>query len=396
MSVESANDSGAAVDPLDSEVALAGAPSLSLLDVLLRRRAALGMPPTMPPAILFLPIGFALGPLGLNFLSTPALGHLDPVISVALAVLGVFIGLARDVREPGQGRLLAAAAIEASVTILVVSLATFWLLRSWALPLETSVVFVALMLGICAAASSATSAVASQQSPHPVHRIASRIANLDDWIPVIAGGCALATVRAPDTVEALKFLGLTCLLGVLLATAGWLLFERASGAAERGVYVVGILVVLGGGAAYLRLSPLLAGAIAGMFWRLTPGGADRVVREDLHKIQHPLIVILLLVAGASLTRDWMAVWLLAAYVVARIAGKLSGGWLASRALVRNVSPIDLGAYLIPPGLVGIAFALNVLQISGGRTGAAVLTAAAVGSLVSEVIALAVLTARRSA
>jgi hypothetical protein len=50
-----------------------------------------------------------------------------------------------------------------------------------------------------------------------------------------------------------------------------------------------------------------------------------------------------------------------------MAGKLVGGWLASR-MAPGVAPSDLGAYLIPPGVIGVAFALNLQQVApGGRT-----------------------------
>jgi hypothetical protein len=175
-------------------------------------------------------------------------------------------------------------------------------------------------------------------------------------------------------------------LGLAVAVAGWLLFERAHGPAERGVFMVGTLALLGGTAAYLALSPLLAGLAAGTFWTAAPGRADHIVREDLRKVQHPLVVVLLLTAGASLVWSPAAVWLFAPFVVFRLAGKLIGGWVSSR-LVPEVAPSDLGAHLIAPGVIGIAFALNYHQVSGSATAAAVVAAATAGSLASEVLAL---------
>jgi hypothetical protein len=55
-----------------------------------------------------------------------------------------------------------------------------------------------------------------------------------------------------------------------------------------------------------------------------------VAADDLQKVQHPLVVLLLLTAGAALTPGTAGLWLFAPYVLFRMAGKLLGGWLASR------------------------------------------------------------------
>ena len=81
------------------------------------------------------------------------------------------------------------------------------------------------------------------------------------------------------------------------------------------------------------------------------------------------------------------IWLFAPYVVFRTTGKLAGGWLASR-LAPEVAPSDLGAYLIPPGVIGIAFALNVLQVSPDHA-APIVFAVSAGAIVSELLAVVV-------
>jgi hypothetical protein len=176
----------------------------------------------------------------------------------------------------------------------------------------------------------------------------------------------------------------TVLLGAGVAAAGWLLFERAQGAAERAVFVVGTVVLLGGVAAYLALSPMLAGLAAGVFWTSAPGRAEKVIRDDLGKIQHALVVLLLVAAGASLVWTPIALWLFAPFVIFRLAGKLIGGSLAAW-LVPHVAPADLGSHLIAPGVLGLAFALNFQQVAPSGTAAAVLAAATAGSLACEVL-----------
>ena len=56
-----------------------------------------------------------------------------------------------------------------------------------------------------------------------------------------------------------------------------------------------------------------------MFWNWAPGHSDVIVREDLSKYQHPLAVLMLIAAGASLDFSIAALWLFAPFVVFRMA-----------------------------------------------------------------------------
>lgn len=351
----------------------------------LRNRAALGLAPTAAPAVVFVPLGMLLGPHALNILSPVALAYLDTVVSVALAVLGVFVGLAVDLQGDRQRRLLGAASVEALITVGMVAAAFWYLLSDWQMPLGLPTVLVGLALGVSASASAA---VWYDDAPDDAHLAASRIADFDDLVPILLGGLVIVRAAAPmeSWVDCLIDVGATIVLGLAIGFAGWLLFERAHSRAERNVFIAGILALIGGMAAYLALSPLLAGLAAGMLWTFLPGGADAVIREDLRKIQHPLIVLLLLVAGALCTYSLAAVWLCAALVLFRLAGKLAGGWVASR-LERELTPGDLGAHLVAPGLFGIAFMLNVRQVLEQTGAVALLTAVVACTLVSEVLAV---------
>ena len=125
-------------DPIDAGLRGSAAPTqLRGLDLLLRTRAALGLEPLAAPALLFVPIGVVLGPYGLGLVTASLVGHLEPVIAVALATLGVFVGTALDVRSRGTRRLFAAASLESLTTMAVLGLAMMFLLHRWALPPDT-------------------------------------------------------------------------------------------------------------------------------------------------------------------------------------------------------------------------------------------------------------------
>jgi len=241
---------------------------------------------------------------------------------------------------------------------------------------------VAAVLGVAASVSSASAPDRLGEG----HRLITRIADFDDFLSVMAGAVAVAAVGATGWEHGLIRFGEVVAVGLLAGVAGWLLFERAHSVAERGVFVIGTLALVGGAAVYVNGSPLLAGMVAGICWKRLPGRADRIVRNDVSRFQHPLVILLLMVAGAMVELTPLAIWLLAPFVVFRLAGKVIGAWAAAW-LVPPLRAGDLAAYLLAPGLLGIGLALNFVQVSSTEVAAAVASAVALGTLASEVLAL---------
>lgn len=355
----------------------------------LRTRAALGLGPATSPITVLLPVGILIGPWGAGLLSVEVIAHLDVVVSIALATLGVFAGIALGTPRGPSRRLFAASMTQAAVAMAVVTAATVVLLGAWEMPLPVSPVLLASALGIAAAASAAPSVT---DVDHAGGHIAARVADLDDVLPIAFGAVLLSLVVTTAERMAVDIL-MTIGAGAVVGISGWLLFERAAGA-ERGVFVLGTLALLGGAAAYLGTSPLLAGIVAGVIWVRTPGHTDRIAADDLRKLQHPLVVLVLLLAGAGLQPTLPGIWLFGPYVLFRMTGKLLGGWLAAR-VAPGVAPSDLGAYLMAPGVLGIAFALNLQQIAP-EAAAPVVLAVALGAVASELIALLVMPSARTA
>ena len=58
------------------------------------------------------------------------------------------------------------------------------------------------------------------------------------------------------------------------------------------------MLLVGGLADYLSLSALTSGLVAGLFWQRAGGPAAESLRRDLGYLQHPLVVLLLVTAGA--------------------------------------------------------------------------------------------------
>lgn len=378
-------------DPLDSTLVYTPtAGAVARMDLLLRSRAALGLAPAAAPAFVFVSLGWLLGPSALGVLSPRVILQLDLPVSVALATLGVFVGLGLDIRQRTDRSLLGVATVEAALTIAAVGAATIGLLRWWEIDAGVSAVALAAVLGIAASASSSGAADATA---NPLLRAAGRIADLDDVLPIVVGGLVIPWIVEPHWASALQAFGWSVLLGGMLAAAGWLLFTSTSSREEQAVFLLGLVLLLGGTASYLGLSPLLVGLVAGVIWTYTPGHADLIAREYLDSVQHPLVLLLLLTAGATVAVVAPLVWLVIPFVAMRMMAKLAGGRLAARLAPRSV-PAHVGVFLLPPGVIGIAFVLNLHQVMPGPRGAAIVGIAALGTVASELLALLIWPARQ--
>ena len=326
-----------------------------------RRRLALGVRATAAPTALFILCGIALGPSGLSLLTPGVLNRLDIVVSVALAVLGVFVGLGMMSipRRSAEDALIGGAAAS-TTTIGAVASGLFLLLASWQLRLPIDALAFASMVGICCSASAALHSSANVGLGR-----AAYLADADDVPLVLLGAIAIAALAGGSAAEIAVRLGLTIVAGLSIGAAGWLLFDRATGAAERGVYVTGAILLIAGAGAYLGTSPLLCGCLAAVVWVRAPGAADRITAGDLAALQHPLVAILLIFAGSLIEWTPPVLAIAAAVLLLRLAGKLLASLVVARLL--RIPPAILATALLPPGVVGIALALNAEQVLGRET-----------------------------
>ena len=70
----------------------------------------------------------------------------------------------------------------------------------------------------------------------------------------------------------------------------------------------------------------------------------------------------------------------------RVLGTLAGG-AAARGVLGQKAPRDLGLHLLPPGVFGVAFALNAAAVLSGAQAPVLITAVVVGTIASELVAV---------
>ncbi|MGE3509965.1 MAG: hypothetical protein AB7N65_13890 [Vicinamibacterales bacterium] len=340
-----------------------------------RRRPALGLQPTPAPTLLFVLIGVALGPVGLNLLSATALFQTQAIVWVALAVIGVFVGLGLAERPSDlTGRAYRDGAIIATISIPVVSAGLYLLLTQSQVPVAGALAG-SCLIGLCASVSAAVH-VSDEDSAETRH--AAYLADLDD-LPLLVIGIAVVAALAGDNV--LVRLAVTAAAGLAIGVTGILLFERSDGS-ERGLFVTGTVLLLAGVGAYLGTSPLLSGAVAAVVWAKLPGRADRISASDLRLLQHPLVALLLVIAGAAVEWSLAVLWVTVCTIILRLAAKLLASLVISR--LSCMSPGLLATVLLQPGVLGVALALNAGQLLGPDA-RWIVSAVTISAVASEVL-----------
>jgi hypothetical protein len=179
-----------------------------------------------------------------------------------------------------------------------------------------------------------------------------------------------------------------------VSTAAWLLLTMASSETEKRVLTIAALLLVGGVSDALSTSALLVGVVSGLFWRYVEGRPLETIGRDVLFIQHPLLVVVLLAAGANASFPRASLAFGAAYVVLRVLGRLASGAVATR-MSGAAMPSDLGLHLLPPGVFGAAFALNAVGVIGADA-SMLLGTVVLGTIGSELVAFRLLPRRLDA
>jgi hypothetical protein len=340
-------------------------------------RAALGWSATSAPVAFLLLTGIALGPQGINLLSASVLPVLNPAVPVALAALGVLVGLGIGERRSMARHVLTAATLEAAVILTVVAIGFGTL--AWT---GVTVVRAAWVLAVACGISAATSLTLPTGDPLEPRSFATRLTEAGVLLPIVAGGLLLAWLHAGSPAATLLGLAQTSAVTLALTGAGWLLLTETSSITEERVFTIAALLLLGGAADALGQSALLAGLIAGVGWRFAGGRPRDTIGRDVLFVQHPFLVLVLLVAGTRAELSLLSLTLGLLYVLVRIVGVVAGSRLASR--IAGMRPARPPA--LRPGVFGVAFALNVANVADSDA-SLLLTTVVVGTVGAEVAAM---------
>lgn len=325
----------------------------------------LGRRTRLPRVTLLLICGLAVGKSGFDLIPAEVRALYDVVAVVALTMVAFLLG--GDLRLPAL-RAHGPAILVISLSVVIGTFAAVTL-GLWAVGVPLAA---ALVLGAIATATdpAATLDVIRQTGTRGAfaERIKGIVAIDDGWgllvfsLALVAAQGIGAASAGEDTghgLAALREIALSIGLGTALGVPAAYLTGRLKQGEPLRMEALGVVFLTAGLALLLDLSYLMAGMTAGI---LVANLAKHhtVAFHELESFQWPFMVIFFILAGA--TADLAALWIIgpvgAVFVLARVGGRIIGGWGGSALSgdPRAVRPL-YGAALMPQAGVAIGMAL---------------------------------------
>jgi Kef-type K+ transport system membrane component KefB len=325
----------------------------------------------------------------------PAIGILDgdvlralaPLLHFGLGWIGFLVGMHFDVRAIdrlplGTGRVIA---VETGAAFAGAALACAPLLFVF-LPIASaeSLARAALVIGT---ASAMTATVTPKgETPELVSRL--------DEIVGVVGLLVLAAFFRPEApagswaLPGAGWLFVTLGLGSTIGVLVHVILRRPASGAEFMAIALGSVAFAAGLAGHLALSPVVVCFVAGVILGNLPTTGRDLLKQALERLERPLYLVFLVVAGAMLdVTDWRG-WALAGMLV---AGRLAG-LAAGMRLARSPARDELGDALPRSALVAPLSAVSIAVVVGARIlypGPAVgwaMTAVIGGAVIFELVA----------
>jgi hypothetical protein len=350
----------------------------------------------------FLLLGVILGPRSAGLITTEVMADLEPVIYLTLGSIGLLVGIEAtwgQVRKTSSAIVRVLAQDTAAFLIVVTPLAFLAFTRLFpGAPVSERVLFAAILAVTASVSSPTLIALLSIILPSrgPFTNTVKIIAALNPFLPLLAFGL-LATVIHPR-FYGFEVFGAGVLwwlfLNLVALTLGFFMVlftrERCTDN-EMLLLIVGTVLVVGGVCFFLQLPSLYTGMIMGFVVGNLSRKRDQIFRE-LHLIEKILFVAFLILVGASLEIDTLAVFVVAAgYVVVRILLKFTATGGAFEAKFPHLYPGRRSAGLVftAQGGIALAIAMDCSLASDSELAGFTLAVVAVAVVVNDVVAVAV-------
>jgi hypothetical protein len=348
----------------------------------------------------YLILGVLLGPRVSGLISANVIDSFGPFITLAIGWMGAVIGsefhLKRMLRF--RGELYQVAFIEAVLVLAIVGGAMLAILTHLldvpfvdAIAPATSLGAIAVTTSASGIALAARRLARDRAARTPLLRQLQVTGGMDAAVGVLAFGIVLCIVHVPPpgdirpptpTEWAVITVGIGVVGGIL-----YHLFLGGERDPDRLFIALAAAITLASGtAAYARLSPLLPTMLIGAILANTARNRHEI-GIVLHRVQHPLYLVLLIFAGAA----WRVpgrLWVLpiAAFILIRLLAKMWGARIATRLSgMSGALGSDWGLALIGQGSLAAAIALNYRIFDDSDLSNVVFTAALVSVLATDLL-----------
>lgn len=188
-------------------------------------------------------------------------------------------------------------------------------------------------------------------------------------------------------LPAIAWIFVTLGLATTLAATTWALLRGFRGTAEITLLMLGSICLASGMASFLKLSPIVVCFISGALIFNLPGRWKEQVRLALIRLERPVYLVFLVVAGALWSPGaWQGWVLLVLFVVARLLGKVLGLFFFRQNDLGDLSDDEQTRIAIAPiGALAIGIVVSAQDLYTGSTVSWMVTTIIGGAVVTEII-----------
>lgn len=345
----------------------------------------------------FVLIGLVSREDALGILSEPVLDAIRPLLPLGLGWIGFAVGFRFDVRKLDTMPPLAGEAFVFTTAVpyffILTAVAGFYLiLHDGAL---TSLVlrdaFVLATAGAMTAFSLPRILARHGAAPADIDRVGV-IIQLEE-LAALLGIVVIAAFFRPTGIElgwqlpSVGWVFVTIGIGTALSVVVFALLGTIKGTAETLVVMLGSICFAAGMASFLRLSPVVVCFIAGAVLTNFPGPWKDQVRSALSRVERPVYLLFLVIAGALWRVDeWQGWVLMLVFVAARLLGRVAGANFFARRHPESLSPMERRYLAISPmGALSLAIIVTAQDLYSDPTVTWMVNAVIGGAILTEVI-----------
>ncbi len=332
---------------------------------------------------------------GVDILSDRILDQVSPILPLGLGWIGFTIGFRFDLRRlenmpEGMGTALVLTTLLPFAAIAVAASLLFGLTRGLS---DTSFLRDALLLATAGAMTARTvPGLLSSRGAEPsiVDRV-SRIIQLEEVVAFV-GLILLAAFFRTGELEAgwhlpsVGWVFVTLGIGTTLGGLVYALLRTISGATETIVVMLGSIAFAAGMASFLKLSPIVVCFLAGALVTNLAGPWKSQVGTALARLERPIYLIFLVIAGTIWRVDSWESWaLMFVFVASRLLVRFLGVRLFAGSYPDALSPVEQRNLAASPmGALSVAIVVNAHQLYSGDTLPWIVNAIIGGAILTEV------------
>jgi hypothetical protein len=194
---------------------------------------------------------------------------------------------------------------------------------------------------------------------------------------------ALVSWQLPGTAWLFITLGAGAAMGVVIHAV----FGKITSGPEFSLLLLGSVAFTAGMGSFLRLSPVVLCFIVGVVMVNLPGGPKAQIREALIRLERPIYLLFLVIAGSLWHAwEWQGWTLMVLFVVTRLLGKWISLRMCERRAVSYLSASERASLVFGPiGALSIAIVVNAQDLYSGPALPWMITAVVGGAIVTELI-----------